>query len=234
MNIQKIKLYHYPLTRSSRVRWLLHEILDDDFELEIVNIYGGQLYDKKFILINPFHSVPLLEIEEKNGELIHMIESGAIVTFLADIYSEKKLAPHPILEFKKRMDYLQMLHFCSTMMDMALWQIRMNLHILPKNERNETIVKRYENKFSTEIEPFISNRLENHKYICGNEFCAVDCIFGHNVMWARSYGLFNSSVIKSYLSNISKRPSFVKAFSDFKDFNAYVPKESILAKNFTG
>ena len=37
-----------------------------------------------------------------------------------------------------------------------------------------------------------------------------------------------------YLSNISKRPSFVKAFSDFKDFNAHVPKESILVKNFTG
>ena len=62
MDIKKFKLYHYPLTRSSRVRWLLHEIFDDNFELEIVNIHNGQLHNKNFISINPFHSIPLLEI----------------------------------------------------------------------------------------------------------------------------------------------------------------------------
>ena len=131
MDIKKFKLYHYPLTRSSRVRWLLHEIFDDNFELEIVNIHNGQLHNKNFISINPFHSIPLLEIEKENGEVFHMIESGAIITFLADIYPEKKLSPHPKKDTIKRMDYLQMLHFCSTMMDMALWQIRMNTNILP-------------------------------------------------------------------------------------------------------
>ena len=51
MDIKKFKLYHYPLTRSSRVRWLLHEIFDDNFELEIVNIHNGQLHKKNFISI---------------------------------------------------------------------------------------------------------------------------------------------------------------------------------------
>ena len=150
MDIKKLKLYHYPLTRSSRVRWLLHEIFDDNFELEIVNIHNGQLHNKNFISINPFHSIPLLEIEKENGEIFHMIESGAIITFLADIYPEKKLSPHPIKDAIKRMDYLQMLHFCSTMMDMALWQIRMNTNILPESERSEIIIKRYKRKITLE------------------------------------------------------------------------------------
>ena len=41
MDIKKFKLYHYPLTRSSRVRWLLHEIFDDNFELEIDLFYSS-------------------------------------------------------------------------------------------------------------------------------------------------------------------------------------------------
>lgn len=32
--ISHLKLYHFPMTRSARVRWLLHEILDDDFEIQ--------------------------------------------------------------------------------------------------------------------------------------------------------------------------------------------------------
>ena len=58
MDIKKFKLYHYPLTRSSRVRWLLHEIFDDNFELETVNIHNGQLHNKiLFQLIHFLYSI---------------------------------------------------------------------------------------------------------------------------------------------------------------------------------
>ena len=36
MNFTRLKLYHYPATRSARVKWLLHELLDDDFDVEVV------------------------------------------------------------------------------------------------------------------------------------------------------------------------------------------------------
>jgi hypothetical protein len=32
--ISHIKLFHYPATRSARVRWALHETVGDDFEIE--------------------------------------------------------------------------------------------------------------------------------------------------------------------------------------------------------
>ena len=152
-----------------------------------------------------------------------------------NVYPEKEAFTPSYKDTIKRMDYLQILHFCSTMMDMALWQIRMNTNILPESERSEIIVERYKKKITLEIEPLISSRLQRGQYLCGDDFYAVDCILGHNVMWARSYGLFNSSSIKSYLSkNIKKTCFCYMAFSDYKDFDANVPRESSVSKNFSG
>ena len=33
MNIQRLKLYHYPASRSARVKWMLHEVVGDAFEV---------------------------------------------------------------------------------------------------------------------------------------------------------------------------------------------------------
>ena len=49
MNYQHIKLYHYPLTRSARVKWLLHECVGNDFEIEKVSLYEGVQYQPSFL-----------------------------------------------------------------------------------------------------------------------------------------------------------------------------------------
>ncbi len=36
MRIDRLKLYHYPASRSARVKWALHEVVGDDFEVEKV------------------------------------------------------------------------------------------------------------------------------------------------------------------------------------------------------
>jgi hypothetical protein len=36
MNFTRLKLYHFPASRSARVKWLLHELLEDDFDVEVV------------------------------------------------------------------------------------------------------------------------------------------------------------------------------------------------------
>jgi len=41
MNFTRLKLYHFPATRSARVKWLLHELLDDDFDVEVVPLSSG-------------------------------------------------------------------------------------------------------------------------------------------------------------------------------------------------
>jgi len=229
-----IKLYHYPATRSARVKWMLHETVGDDFEVERVSLYDGAQYDKAYLLKNPNHSVPTLEITLTNGEEIRMIESAAMVAMFADAYPEKNLAPVAQEISKQRADYLQMLQFAATSMDMMLWQIRIHTNILPEDERDERTIERYRNKFISEIEPQLNARLEKHEYICGDEFTAADCLIAHNVMWARNYQLCQGRVYKKYLLKVGRRPAFRKAFSDANEFSVVLPEESVIARKFTG
>ena len=233
MDIQHLKLYHYPATRSARVKWILHETVGDAFEVERVPLYEGAQYSEEFLRLNPNHNVPVLEITWDNGETQRMLESAAMVVLLADAYPEKQLAPPPTAS-PERADYLQMLHFGASWMDMMLWQIRIHEHILPEAERDPRTIARYRKKFTEEVEPQLLRRLESAPYICGNTFSAADCIVGHNVMWAQSYGLCRDKTFRRYIVALARRPAFASAFADAKEFTPQVPQDKPLISRFTG
>ena len=221
--IKRIKLYHYPATRSARVKWMLHETVGDAFETERLDLYAGAQYAPDYLAKNPNHNVPLLEIEFEDGGTMRMVESAAMVAFLADAFPEKSLAPPPGMT-RARADYLQMLQFGASPMDMMLWQIRIHEHVLPPGERDARTVRRYRGKFATEVEPQIAARLEKHDFICGAQFTAADCLIGHNVTWARGYGQCKADIFGAYLSRLSKRAAFRAAFADVRDFNPEPPQ----------
>ena len=233
MTITHLKLYHYPATRSARVRWMLHEVVGDDFELETVDLYKGQQYGSQFLELNPNHAVPVLEITWQDGSVQRMLESGAMVAFLAEAYPEKALAPPPGAS-RARADYLQMMQFGATWMDMMLWQVRIHEHVLPESERDERTVARYRKKFASEVEPQLMGRLASAPYVCGEAFTAADCVIGHNVTWARGYGLCQDEVFRKYLSRVSKRPAFASALADARQFSPEVPQSTKRASPFTG
>ncbi|WDI32293.1 glutathione S-transferase family protein [Hyphococcus flavus] len=229
-----LKLYHFPATRSARARWILHESVGDGFEIVPVDLYGGMQYAPDYLRMNPNHNVPVLEISWEDGRTTHMLESAAMVALLADAYPEKKLAPQAAEFSPERADYLQMLHFGGSWMDMMLWQIRIHEHILPEAEADARTVARYRNKMAKEVEPQLLARLEKHEFICGDAFTAADCVIGHNVTWARGYGMCQQSVFRSYLSRLSKRPAFQKAFADAKEFKPSPSGGRPERTNFTG
>ena len=116
MKIAGFKLYHAPASRSVRVKWALHEVVGDAFEVEKIPLYEAAQYSAEFIGLNPNHCVPVLEIRWDDGQSQVMIESAAMVAFLADAYPERGLAPPPGAS-RERADYLQMIQFGSTSMD---------------------------------------------------------------------------------------------------------------------
>jgi glutathione S-transferase len=234
MKITKFKLYHFPATRSARVKWMLHEVLGNDFEVEQVELFQGQQYQQDYLAKNPNHAVPVLELTLENGETQTMLESGAMVTLLADLFAEKKLAPDTLSQPIARADYLHMLYFGASWMDMMLWQIRMHRDVLPEEDRDLKTQKRYVAKFADEVEPQLIKRLTEHDYICGDHFSAADCIITHNVMWAKSYGLCTDDIYSNYLSKVTKRPAFMAAFADAKQFSHQVPEDSNLSQQITG
>ncbi|MBP8926921.1 MAG: glutathione S-transferase family protein [Pseudomonadales bacterium] len=232
MPIQHLKLYHSPASRSTRVKWLMHELLGDAFEVERVDIYGAEQYSDEFLRVNPNHGVPVLEITWDNGPIQRQIESAAIVAFLADAYPDAGLAP-PSGATPARADYLQMLHFASTWMDMMLWQIRAHEHVLPDAERDPRTVVRYRDKFREEIEPQLIARLRRAPFACGETFSAADCVLGYTVFWARAYGLCRDDAFQGYISRLSKRPAFAAAFSDARDV-VIDARSYPLSQHFTG
>ena len=221
--IRALTLYHYPATRSARVKWILHETVGDGFETVATDLYAGVQYSEAFMAKNPNHNVPVLDIAFIDGSHMTMLESAAMVAFLADAYPEQTLAPAPGPS-RERADYLQMLQFGAVTLDMMLWQIRIHEHVLPRVERDERTAQRYRQKFITEIEPQLAARLESGGYICGDTFTAADCVIGHDVTWARGYGLCQNELFRAYLSRVSKRPAFRAAFADAGSFNPQPPK----------
>src|ERR1700676_1560369 len=128
MQHAKFKLYHDAALRSARVKWLLHELVGDDFEVEYVDTYAGEQYGARYMAINPSHGVPVLKITLENGESMHMVESAAMIALLADAFPDKALAPAPVGLSFARIDYLQVLHSGASI-DMMLWQVRIHEHI---------------------------------------------------------------------------------------------------------
>lgn len=233
MDFNKLVLYHYPATRSMRARWMLHETVGDSFEIRRVDLYGGAQYKPEYLALNPNHNVPALEIHWADGNVQVMLESGAIVEWLADAFPEKALAP-PLDAGRKRIEYLQYLHFGANWMDMMLWQIRTHRHILRADEADPRTITRYENKFRSECEPQIAERLEDGNYILGSSFSAADVIIGHNVFWARGYGLCQGEVFADYLNRLMARPAMQQALDDLTDFSIEPSVDAPVRQNFTG
>jgi glutathione S-transferase len=233
VKIAGFKLYHAPASRSVRVKWALHEAVGDAFEVEKIALYEGAQYSAEFTALNPNHCVPVLEIRWNDGRSQVMIESAAMVAFLADAYPEKGLAPPPGAS-RERADYLQMIAFGSISMDMMLAQVRVHEHLLPRSERDPRMVDRYREKFAREVEPQLARRLEATPYVCGDAFTAADCIIGYDVFWARGYGLCRDEPFRRYLKSLRARPAFAAALADAHEFSPVVPEGAPIMSKFTG
>ncbi len=227
MTRKKLLLHHFPGSRSTRVRWALHETVGDDFELHRVDLYGGEQYAPEYLASNPNHNVPVLEITFAGGATHCMLESVAMVEWLVDAFPEKQLAPAIELS-AARADYLQMLHFGGSWMDMMLWQIRVHEHILPSDQVDQRTIDRYRKKFVREVEPQLLARLQSRPFVCGKQFSGADIVIGHNVVWARAYQLCEDPVFEAYLLRLGERPAFQLAFSDINEFQAEVPNRELL------
>lgn len=217
MSFKSLKLYHYPLTRSVRVKWLLHEVLGNAFETEIVAVIKGAMMTPDMLAKNPNHNLPMLDVTWSDGNVQTMLESGAMVLWLADAFPDKGLAP-PADASLARADYLQMILFGASWMDSILWNMRLHRDLLPESVKQPSVFDMNHAKWAREIEPQLIERLSKQAFMCGDDFTAADCIAGHNVRWAQAYDLCSDPVFEAYLSRLKLRPAFLAAYSDADQF----------------
>jgi len=213
--IKHITLYHYPLSRSVRVKWLLHEMRGEDFTTLRVALRKGEQYSEDFKAKNPSHAVPVLDVTYADGTEQTITESLAIVMWLGDL--DPRFSP-PHADIRARADYLQVLALGGSWMDQMLWNIRLHETILPKTARSEAFATLNRDRIQNEIAPQLVERLEKHDYICGDSFTAADCMTAHNINWARAYGLCINDTFKAYMTRMKQRPAFQLAFADASEF----------------
>ena len=213
--ISKLILYHYPMSRSARVKWLLHEMRGEEFKTVRVPLRQGGQFTPEFLEKNPSHGVPVLDVTFADGRTQTITESLAILLWLAE--QDKSFAPST-QNLAERADYLQIMALGGSWMDQMLWNIRLHEDILPKSARNEMFANFNRDKIKNEIAPQLAARLGRQDFICGENFTAADCMTAHNINWAGAYGLCRGEVFKSYMSRMKSRPAFQLAFADAKDF----------------
>lgn len=214
--IKHLTLYHYPLSRSARVRLLLEEI-GCDYELVKVDMLRGEGMSEAHLARNPNHAVPVLDITYADGTQQTLIESGAMILWLADAFPEAGLAP-PASDLRARADYTQQILFQAAHVDMSLWQVRLNETLFPKSVRSQPIADFNRDKLEREMIPQMEARLSQHDWICGDTFTAADCIAAQNVNWMRAYGLAKTGPLRDYMHRLKARTAFARAFADAKDF----------------
>lgn len=227
--ISDLVLYHYPVTRSARVLWLLHELglreRTGDFTIRHVDLLQREHRQPAFLELNPNHAVPFCTFKDCNGEACAMFESCAIVHFLADALAPPGVLAPPVGPTRARAEYERLMWWGGSWLDQLLWQIRQHGvgGILPPGEQDSRVVVRTEEKWRDEIEPQIVAQLAKSggPYLLG-EFSAVDCVIGHCLRWSRAYGLSVSGPpeLEAYQQSLFARPAFVETWKDAHTFGS--------------
>ena len=74
-----MKLYHHPVSTTSRPVVLFAQESGIDLDYQVVDLFTGEQYQPEFEKINPSHQVPVLD----DGDF-RLTESSAILKYLAD------------------------------------------------------------------------------------------------------------------------------------------------------
>ena len=198
-----IKLYLTPGTRAGRVAWLLEE-LKLDYELEVLPFTKEGLKSPEHRSRHALGRVPVIE----DGD-ISIFESGAIIQYIVDKYSNGDLKPD--INSSDYPYYLQWFHYCEGMVMPPMNQIVVQTVLLPPDRRDETVLNQAKNLLSKSLNP-VNNFLQDKDYLIGN-FTAADCMLGHSCYMATRLGAVGEDMlnIKKYVSNIESRSAFQKA-----------------------
>jgi glutathione S-transferase len=196
-----MKLYHQPMTRSSRVRWLLAE-LDAPHEVAQVDVFMGEGRKPEYRQVNPHGFVPALEVD---GQVL--LESSAICMFLADRHLDKGLAPAH--DSPLRAKYYQWMVYVPATCDPAIEAIMFHTRFLPEEKRLPALVETSKKKWKV-CERVLAEGIGAKPWILGDTFSAADVVVASTLGWARFAGVLSDDpTLAAYLERATSRPGFV-------------------------
>ena len=192
-----LKLYEFPPTRSIRVRWTLQE-MRLDFESIPVSLPAHEHHAAEFLRLNPAAKVPVLV----DGDLV-LIESVAIVLYLADKYAEKGFTPAGVAQ---RGLMTQWLLFAATELEQPLWRIARHARLYPPARRIAAEIPNARQDFQ-EMARVLDAHMQDRQFVVGDRACVADFVVAYTLDWANELDLLEPfPKLARYLESMYARP----------------------------
>lgn len=191
-----LKLYYIPKTRSSRARWMLEEL---GVPYELVRMTFEEARTPQYRRIHPLGAVPALT----DGETT-VIESAAIIAYLADRFPERGFAPPTSSQL--RAAYYQWIIYAMPFV----------AHTTKRPERECIPMVAQEScaEFLCAAKP-VDEALRDRPYVLGERFSAADVVLGSVLNWAAASKLIDDfPALQSYVERLRARPAFQAARKD--------------------
>ena len=198
-----ITLYHIAPSRSSIILWMLEEI-DHPFQVKVLDSKAGDNQQSAYLAINPMGKVPAIE---HNGQII--TESGAIATYLADIFPEAKL--NIPLHDPRRGHYLKWIFFNAGCLEPAL---------IDKMFNRPDVMQAAAGWGNFELVlDVMSKAVEHNTFLLGDTFSAADIVLGSGIRWGMMFkAIPERPEYVAYVKRLEARPALQRAIAKDQEF----------------
>lgn len=160
-----IELHSTPTPNGQKVMIMLEEIGIEWKHID-VNIGVGEQFQPQHLKLNPNNKIPaIVDTEGPDGGLYTMMESGAILVYLAE--KSGRFLP---MDARKRYDSLQWLFFQVAHIGPMFGQAN---HFNRQARDNQYAKDRYNNE-SARLYRVLDNRLSECKWLAGDEYTIAD------------------------------------------------------------
>ena len=200
----EMTLYYMPGSRAERVRWILEE-LDLEYRTEPIDLFKGEGQRADYLAIHPLGQLPALVID---GEV--MIESGAIVQWLAESVPGSELAPASDQPARRAFD--QWMYFAVTSLEDPAWEMLLHGRLLPEEQAVRAIVPFAEKRYAKALD-VLENAVKDQDYLVDGRFSAADIMVGYILAWFPEF-LTSYPGLEAYLARLKLRPAYPHPLAD--------------------
>lgn len=206
-------LYHVPWFCSSVPYQLILELAIPPSSLDVITITEAQLRTSSEIeFLSPRRLVPFIAFPD--GSVL--LELGAIVLYMCETFDTEHTL-HPAPGDPRRPRFFQGVVYAVAEAYRAVMDVFRETVGKADNGINKPVVAKLRDRFYTVVVEHLVLELEEQgrMYYLGDEFSAVDILFGYILMTAKctDAGLLENEFVREYHDRIVERPAYKELLS---------------------
>jgi glutathione S-transferase len=196
-----IEVHHLNNSRSQRILWALEEL---ELPYELVKhqrVAATNLAPDSLKAIHPLGKSPVIR---DGGQVI--IESGAILEYIARVYGKGRMAPAESSKHWSR--YLQLMHYAE---GSAMLPLMLRLYTNRLGDAGKPLEPRIVSEIENHI-GFLSSELGSAEFFVGDSLTMADIQLSFPIQMTRLlYSLDKFPPLARFLERVQARPAYRRA-----------------------